>query len=40
MQRLDNILVFVKVAEFGSISKAARALDMPISTVSRKTLGT
>jgi len=36
MQHLDNILVFVKVAELGSISKAARALDMPISTVSRK----
>jgi DNA-binding transcriptional LysR family regulator len=36
MKNLDNILVFVKVAEFESISKAARALDMPISTVSRK----
>lgn len=36
MQHLDNILVFVKVAEFESISKAARALDMPLSTVSRK----
>jgi len=36
MQHLDNILVFVKVAEFESISRAARALDMPISTVSRK----
>ncbi len=36
MQHLDNILVFVKVAEFESISKAARALNMPISTVSRK----
>jgi DNA-binding transcriptional LysR family regulator len=36
MQRLNNILVFVKVAEFESISKAARALNMPISTVSRK----
>jgi len=36
MQRLDNILVFMKVAEFESSSKAARALDMPISTVSRK----
>jgi DNA-binding transcriptional LysR family regulator len=36
MQHLDNILVFMKVAEFESISKAARALDMPISTVSRK----
>jgi DNA-binding transcriptional LysR family regulator len=36
MQHLDNILVFIKVAEFESISKAARALDMPVSTVSRK----
>jgi DNA-binding transcriptional LysR family regulator len=36
MQHLDNILVFVKVAEFESISRAARALDMPVSTVSRK----
>jgi DNA-binding transcriptional LysR family regulator len=36
MQHLDNILVFLKVAEFESISKAARALGMPISTVSRK----
>jgi DNA-binding transcriptional LysR family regulator len=36
MQHLDNILVFVKVAEFESISKAARSLDMPISTVSRR----
>jgi DNA-binding transcriptional LysR family regulator len=36
MPHLDNILVFVKVAEFESLSKAARALDMPISTVSRK----
>ena len=36
MQHLDNILVFVKVAEFESLSKAARSLDMPISTVSRR----
>jgi DNA-binding transcriptional LysR family regulator len=36
MQHLDNILVFLKVAEFESISMAARALDMPISTVSRR----
>jgi len=36
MQHLDNVLVFVKVAELESISKAARALSMPISTVSRK----
>jgi DNA-binding transcriptional LysR family regulator len=35
-QHLDNIAVFVKVAEFESISGAARALNMPISTVSRK----
>jgi DNA-binding transcriptional LysR family regulator len=35
-QHLDNIAVFVKVAEFESISRAARALNMPISTVSRK----
>jgi DNA-binding transcriptional LysR family regulator len=36
MSHLDNILVFVKVAQFESISKAARSLGMPISTVSRK----
>jgi len=36
MSHLDNILVFVKIAQFESISKAARALGMPISTVSRK----
>lgn len=36
MQHLDNILVFVKVAQFESLSKAARSLDMPISTVSRR----
>ncbi len=36
MTHLDNILIFVKVAEFESLSRAARALNMPISTVSRK----
>jgi DNA-binding transcriptional LysR family regulator len=36
MPHLDNILAFVKVAEFESISKAARALGLPISTVSRR----
>jgi DNA-binding transcriptional LysR family regulator len=36
MQHLDDILIFVKIAELESISKAARALDMSISTVSRK----
>jgi DNA-binding transcriptional LysR family regulator len=36
MANLDDILIFVKVAEFGSISRAARSLGMPISTVSRR----
>jgi DNA-binding transcriptional LysR family regulator len=33
---LDDILIFVKVAQFESISGAARSLGMPISTVSRR----
>ena len=33
---LDDILIFVKVAQFESISRAARSLGMPISTVSRR----
>ena len=36
MPHLDDILVFVKVVEFESISKAAHSLGMPISTVSRR----
>jgi DNA-binding transcriptional LysR family regulator len=36
MADLDDILIFVKVAQFESISRAARALGMPISTVSRR----
>ena len=36
MADLDNVLVFVKVAQFESISRAARSLGMPISTVSRR----
>jgi DNA-binding transcriptional LysR family regulator len=36
MPHLDNILAFVKIAEFESISKAARALGVPISTISRR----
>jgi DNA-binding transcriptional LysR family regulator len=36
MLQLDNILVFVKVAQFESISKAARSLGIPTSTVSRR----
>ena len=33
---LNNILIFVKVAQFESITRAARSLGMPISTVSRR----
>jgi DNA-binding transcriptional LysR family regulator len=33
---LDNILIFAKVAQFESVSRAARSLGMPISTVSRR----
>src|ERR1700751_1748226 len=36
MADLDNILIFAKVAQFESISRAARSLGMPISTVSRR----
>ena len=36
MADLDNILIFVKVAQFESITRAARSLAMPISTVSRR----
>ena len=36
MVYLDDVLIFVKVAQFESISRAARSLGMPISTVSRR----
>ena len=36
MPGLDNILIFVRVAQFESITRAARSLGMPISTVSRR----
>src|ERR1700745_3387878 len=36
MAALDNILIFAKVAQFESITGAARSLGMPISTVSRR----
>jgi DNA-binding transcriptional LysR family regulator len=36
LKSLDNVQVFVKVAQFQSISKAAQSLGMPVSTVSRK----
>ena len=36
MANLDDVLIFVKVAEFESVSGAARSLGMPISTVSRR----
>jgi DNA-binding transcriptional LysR family regulator len=36
MADLNNIAVFVRVAQFESFSRAAHALGMPVSTVSRK----
>ena len=36
MANLDDVLIFVKVAHLQSISRAARSLGMPISTVSRR----
>ena len=36
MAKLDDVEVFVKVAEFESMSRAARSLGMPNSTVSRR----
>ena len=36
MADLDSVLIFVKVAQFESITRAARSLGMPISTVSRR----
>ena len=36
MANFDDVLTFVKVAQFESISRAARSLGMPISTVSRR----
>ncbi|RUM24576.1 LysR family transcriptional regulator [Rhizobium vallis] len=36
MPDLNDIAVFVKVAQYGSFSRAAHSLGMPVSTVSRK----
>src|ERR1700726_3367327 len=36
MSNLDDVLIFVKVAQLESISRAARSLGVPISTVSRR----
>lgn len=36
MAELNNILIFVRVAQYESISRAARSLGMPVSTVSRR----
>src|ERR1700739_19153 len=36
MANLNDIAVFVSVAQFESFSRAAHALGMPVSTVSRK----
>lgn len=33
---LNDVAVFVRVAQFGSFSRAARSLGMPVSSVSRK----
>ena len=39
MANLADVLLFVKVAQLESISRAARSLGMPISTVSRRVIG-
>jgi DNA-binding transcriptional LysR family regulator len=36
MSKLDEIMVFVRVAHFGSFTRAAKALGVPVSTVSRR----
>ncbi len=36
MVDLNDVAVFVKVAQLESFSRAARALSMPVSTVSRR----
>jgi DNA-binding transcriptional LysR family regulator len=36
MADLNDIAVFVRVAEFKSFNRAAHALGMPVSTISRK----
>lgn len=36
MKNLNEIMVFARVAQLGSFSKAAQSLEMPVSTVSRK----
>src|SRR5215472_17472053 len=36
MAALDNIVIFTKVAQFESITRAARSLGIPLSTVSRR----
>src|SRR5260370_14576896 len=38
MANLDDVLIFVKVAQFESISRAARSFGLPISKVSRRLL--
>jgi DNA-binding transcriptional LysR family regulator len=39
MTDLNDVLIFVKVAQFESITRAARSLGMPLSTVSRRLSG-
>src|ERR1700742_2541729 len=38
MDRLESMSVFVRAVEAGSLSAAARALDMPLPTGSRKVM--
>ncbi|MFP3276665.1 MAG: LysR family transcriptional regulator, partial [Paraburkholderia sp.] len=37
MADLNALVVFARVVDAGSFSEAARRLDMPVSTVSRRT---
>lgn len=39
MTDLKDVLIFIKVAQFKSFSKAARSLGIPVSTVSRRLAG-
>jgi DNA-binding transcriptional LysR family regulator len=38
MADLNDVVIFARVAQFESFSRAAHALGMPVSTVSRKVM--